>query len=738
MRKPCFCLCTARKPRMPTGLSFTMKTTATVHAIHRSLYVALGICAWLCGPALATELTLPWLVFPNNEYRDDRAHRVSFDVEGPSLVIRAHLSDPNSGPLIATRTSPDGMEQTSTSLTVYIDVTGTGQRALLFAVNPLGSIVDGHFQENQEWKPFGFLGGDFQWTVHTDKHATGWSAEIRIPVSELRLIAGVTPKVFVRYTQIGRENQSFMSGNPRDHGGCRLCAATPVPELAGVTGVHNAWQLEPGLYVDHLREQDGPQKSQSQHTKLSLNAHWHASSALELRATINPNFVERSPDNPVVGYSSQFAPELDEKRQFFARTADALQTPGMKLYNTRSIGQPQAALAADWQSEGWRGVGLVSQENAGGKLLVPGTYSNQFLTLPQAQTTLLKAAHTLESFDWGLGLLNRNYQALGSSQLWHLQARKRWEGGHTLFGVWSASQTDVCAVNDSLASCAKEQGHGGSLKYQMGLSKGQWDVQYSEYSPGFRADMGWIGQTGIRKWELHGEYVWEKPLSGYSNFTFYPVGVWTRNWQGQSIEQRAGLEWVFVRESGVELGLVLNPWSHKRLQATANLESSRTVSMWAGGVGQGWLNQMEGYWEWGEVPDYAHALPGRGWIAASRINIKLSESLSLSPQAQWMQVKARPSDPSVRHTYSGVASLVALNWQYSTFARWRYIYTHNAQRLWDFDTERAEPSKDDSHALLWEDTPRAGWGKTFSLAYSRSPLTQQNRLEAVAKLKYVM
>ena len=87
-------------------------------------------------------------------------------------------------------------------------------------------------------------------------------------------------------------------------------------------------------------------------------------------------------------------------------------------------------------------------------------------------------------------------------------------------------------------------------------------------------------------------------------------------------------------------------------------------------------------------------------------------------------------------SYEAAAAQISANWQYQTFARWRYVLTHSTEQVRDWVSMQSPISRQWAQSLLWEEAPRQGWGRTLSLTQSHNGQDAQPVLSAVAQLKY--
>ncbi|HEX6965681.1 MAG TPA: DUF5916 domain-containing protein [Gemmatimonadaceae bacterium] len=198
--------------------------------------------------------------------------------------------------------------------------------AFRFALNPAGVQKDAlEYDDGQ--------GEDVSWdavwegAAHID--SLGWTAEFRIPLSQLRFSTSDTAQVwgvdFIR--DIARLNErDYWSPLPPD--GSRMASA--FGELAGLSGLHAPRRLEVLPYtLASVTNAPGvagnPFVTQNDlGTKLGADVKYGLTSDLTLTGTVNPDFGQVEADPSVVNLTA-FETFFPEKRPFFIEGADLFQ-----------------------------------------------------------------------------------------------------------------------------------------------------------------------------------------------------------------------------------------------------------------------------------------------------------------------------------------------------------------------------------------------------------------------------
>ncbi len=219
-------------------------------------------------------------------------------------------------------------------VSIDIDTAHDRRSAFHFQVSAAGVLIDGLRYEDTE------LNTDWDeiWNGEVANTATGWSAEIRIPLRILRLHAGVSTWGFQVRRWIGATGElDTWAYAPRDAGGevSRYGDLGPFDGLAprqsialvpfALTRAVHTDPAVPSQYGDGLSAAAG------------LDGTWRPRSNLVISASMLPDFGQVEADQVVLNLTTTEV-EYPEKRPFFLQGMDLFQTPVQLLY-TRRIGR---------------------------------------------------------------------------------------------------------------------------------------------------------------------------------------------------------------------------------------------------------------------------------------------------------------------------------------------------------------------------------------------------------------
>ncbi|MCK9211907.1 MAG: carbohydrate binding family 9 domain-containing protein [Ignavibacteriaceae bacterium] len=199
---------------------------------------------------------------------------------------------------------------------VGIDPYYDKQTGYFFEINPLGAISDGTMY-NDSWSDNSWNGiWDYAASIDND----GWSAEMKIPFSQLRFNASDSMKWginFIRQIE-RRKEESYTIMVPKKESGF----VSHFADLDGLEGIKNKPRIEVLPYIVQKAQSlvhdpnDPFYKNNKYKTTIGGDVKIGLGSNLSLDATINPDFGQVEVDPAVVNLSA-FETYFEEKRPFF-------------------------------------------------------------------------------------------------------------------------------------------------------------------------------------------------------------------------------------------------------------------------------------------------------------------------------------------------------------------------------------------------------------------------------------
>ncbi|MGH7713052.1 MAG: DUF5916 domain-containing protein, partial [Gemmatimonadaceae bacterium] len=327
----------AQPPADATGRAVTLSRAARASGAIR-LDGKLDEPAWAAAPVTDSFTQIdPDEGRPSSQRTEVR---VLYDDDALYVGVRLH----DSGPVIARLGRRDMNLGDSDWFGVMIDSYHDHRTAFGFDVNPAGvrrdevKTID---QDDNSWDPV--------WDVATDTDAGGWTAEYRIPFSQLRFSGDSTQTWGVQFERIiGRRREYAVSTFiPKSERG----GVPRYGHLEGIRDIRGGKRLEVLPYVVQRAEYVDPgtnpfRTEREFYTSGGVDLLFRATSNLTLNATINPDFGQVEVDPAVVNLGV-YETFFEEKRPFFVEGSEifafgANGTSGGQLFYSRRIGRAPA------------------------------------------------------------------------------------------------------------------------------------------------------------------------------------------------------------------------------------------------------------------------------------------------------------------------------------------------------------------------------------------------------------
>ena len=237
---------------------------------------------------------------------------VAYDNE--AIYIGARMFDsPDS---IVSRLSRRDVDVTTDGFLAYLDPYNDKRSGFYFALSAAGTLYDGVLY-NDDWSDNSW-DGVWEGKVNIDKD--GWTAEMRIPFSQLRFddkknnIWGINFKRI-----IARRNENdYLVYVPKNESGF----VSHFAELKGLNNIHPSDKIEILPYITtraeySLHDPNNPFYDGSRYTPAAgVDLKMGLGSNLTLNATVNPDFGQVEIDPAVINLSD-VETYFDEKRPFF-------------------------------------------------------------------------------------------------------------------------------------------------------------------------------------------------------------------------------------------------------------------------------------------------------------------------------------------------------------------------------------------------------------------------------------
>jgi len=509
---------------------------------------------------LAAPIT-EFLEFDPNEGKAPRFRteaRVAYDARNFYVFVRAFDDEPERILRLLARRD---VRTASDQIKIMIDSYHDRRSGYEFAVNPAGvkrdySIAnDGN--EDDAW--------DGVWEAATTVDSLGWTAEFRIPLSQLRFAQTASNTFgFGIWRDIDRykERVSWPLYKRNVSG-----LASQFGEVTGLTGLAAPRRLEMSPYVvtKNVTLPDGPTDYKHQQRLTGgLDFKYGLSSNITLDGTVNPDFGQVEADPAVLNLSA-FETFFQERRPFFIEGAGLLNfnincyavndCGSENLFYSRRIGRaPQLGIAygdaASATGTTILGAAKVTGRTPGGLSIglldaVTGREEGtQDRTIePRTNYAVLRATQDFRKGETGIGfigtMVNRSNDAWtedairGSALVGGFDLRHRFlQGRYELTAKVVGSR--VTGTQDAIAATQQSSVHyfqrpDGELQYdptrtslsghyeqvtlgKFGGGKLRFQTAYQRVSPGFETnDMGFLRRADWQSWATWASLNFNKP-----------------------------------------------------------------------------------------------------------------------------------------------------------------------------------------------------------------------------------
>ncbi|MGH7710172.1 MAG: DUF5916 domain-containing protein, partial [Gemmatimonadaceae bacterium] len=271
-------------------------------------------------------------------------------LDGAALYIGMRLHDAARDSIVAPIARRDADVYSDWAF-VFIDSYNDRRSAFHFAVNPRGVQRDAQVTNDEEWQQD--FGWNAVWHVETARDSLGWTAEFRIPLSQLRFptSSGRASDWGIQFGRhIARHNErSYWSPILPERSGF-VSQFGRLTDVA-LDGTTRRFELTPytlAQMTTHAVDAGNPlARARVPLATLGADAKWGLTPDFTLTATLNPDFgqVESDPSEVNLTASESF---FREQRPFFLEGAELFNFPlstagwmfgAQQLFYSRRIGR---------------------------------------------------------------------------------------------------------------------------------------------------------------------------------------------------------------------------------------------------------------------------------------------------------------------------------------------------------------------------------------------------------------
>jgi hypothetical protein len=275
---------------------------------------------------------------------------VAFLYDDAALYIGARMQKGGDAPVRALVTRRDN-QGSSDQIVVSLDSYHDRRTAYSFGVTAAGVRIDYfHSSDDQYNRDYSF---DPVWEAQTEIVPSGWTAELRIPFTQLRFNAGEVQVWGVNLTRSipALNEEDYLVLVRRNETGW----SSRFAELRGVESIAPSRRVELIPYVassaqllGNVDPADPFSKKRSSEVRVGGDVKVGLGPNLTLNATINPDFGQVEADPAQVNLSG-FETVFPERRPFFVEGSQLLRANNLSLFVSRRIGQgPRYSPSADY------------------------------------------------------------------------------------------------------------------------------------------------------------------------------------------------------------------------------------------------------------------------------------------------------------------------------------------------------------------------------------------------------
>ena len=517
---------------------------------------------------------------------------------------------------------------------IMLDTRNDGRTGLEFFVNPYGiqddfaldeSIVSGNSEDASP---------DFHWDSAARITREGWQLEMRIPFSSLRY-GRADPQTWgiVVFRNWPRDFRYQIASNrsPRESS-CFICHATKLEDLRGLPHAGHFVVAPYGTLTETAVPRDGPGSAlvnEQVRGNGGLDLKWVPNESTALDGTINPDFSQIESDVGKISANNRFALFYPEKRPFFMERSQLFNSPIQAIY-TRTITSPRWGARASGDAGGNAWTVLVGQDRGGGTVIVPGATSSSFA--PQDFSSFVGIGRFQHSFDGrsfaSLLVTGREVEGGGHNRVlgpdfqWAPNEQDRITGQFLVSTTATPDRPDLSPDWDGRSFSSRAF----TLQWNHADTHWNWNGVYRDLGEGFRADVGYVPQVGIREGLASVNYVFYTQ-GFFSRISPVLLGDYVADTSGRTVSSVVAPGVGFQGKFG--LNGEIDYYAHDLERAGPNLLPASRWSMSLYATPGGYVSTVFFQGHLGEAVDYIGNRAGRGGDATISFSLRATRHLQL-------------------------------------------------------------------------------------------------------------
>ena len=414
--------------------------------------------------------------------------------DGDAIIFGLRADDTDAARIVSFARARDASLGNEDHIRIVLDTYGDERSGYVFAINPTGArydaLISDQGDENSNW--------DAIWEGQAVRTATGWSAEIRIPLKSILFRRGLTAWGFNVQRRIQRHLENDRWASPeRDYDLTRMSRAgmlTALPPFDLGLGL----TLRPSVSGGGSKE--APGASIVTEGRPSLDATQRIGANSLASVTINTDFAETEVDTRRTNLT-RFPLSFPEKRTFFLEGSDIFGF-GIGLGDTRPFFSRRIGLLNSTVvpiTVGTKVIGRQGGTNFGALVVRTGDSDS----LPSANTMSVVRIKRNVLAESSVGMIASAGDPQGRANSWLTGADAVYQTSHFrgdqnfVAGVWG-----LATNRDGLTG--RRNAVGGQIAFPNDL----WDIVLRARSTGdgFLPSLGFVPRPGVREYEANLNY----------------------------------------------------------------------------------------------------------------------------------------------------------------------------------------------------------------------------------------
>lgn len=267
-----------------------------------------------------------WEYFPADTLLAKQQTKVKFLYDNQHLYVLIEADNPEEN-YITPSLRRDFSSRNSDSVTLVLDTFNDGTNAFLFGTNPEGVQREALISNGGNNFPRDFnRSWDVKWQVEVVKTATGYTTEMKIPLSSLRYGEKSTQwRVNVYRSEIANNISSSWANIPRNQSIAGLAYMKTLKFEKALPKANVPLAIIP--FSSGIVSKDFEENSTASSLSAGGDAKLSIRSGMILDLTFNPDFSQVEVDDQIINLT-RFEVRLPEKRQFFIQNSDLFDNYG--------------------------------------------------------------------------------------------------------------------------------------------------------------------------------------------------------------------------------------------------------------------------------------------------------------------------------------------------------------------------------------------------------------------------